>query len=671
MRNHPVSRGRGVVGLGVFWLVAAAALAGAQDPPVPNTPMPQTPVPQIPMPPTPVPRGLEAPLLRPDMFDSRAFLQRQLAQVDQLLRLGYASRANALLDEAAAAGAPESLLLPRRVGVAQAMDDHAAAAALCRRGLASDEQNAQLWRELSVSSAALGDVDSARIAADHFIALAPDPRTGFMLMIEQLQLHERHQAAIALLDSGRVALGDPGFLARERAASLLPLGRPAEAAREVAYDLRAIPFNLSLVRQQLLGEGMPPPPLPFVTALADEARGQPPEPTVAALAAGCYLRLGDAPAAIATVEPWFAQPAGAEVVLRDASALTRELPLLSASPELTATADYLLAVLPRLARGNVLPAQLGRRALDQLAMTCETALERGLLGADPAAAAARFSELLQLVAQAAPMSEHLYAAEILLAQHTRDQLRRPDAAASRLERLLLNLDLPLEGVALARLTLGECYLAAGDTARGRTVLTQLGRDGNFPEAAGHAHFDLARLDLAQGHFTTARDRFAAVALENPAAPYANDALSLGLIVAEELQNPSGGESLLSLYSESVALAVAARPDEQRAALERYVDRASLQLDLEAPQPLLEHARFELAALYVAGGMREAALAQLDRIVQDQPAGRYPADALAERGRILADAGDVAGAREAYERLLVQYPDYLFADEVRERVRSLP
>ena len=40
------------------------------------------------------------------------------------------------------------------------------------------------------------------------------------------------------------------------------------------------------------------------------------------------------------------------------------------------------------------------------------------------------------------------------------------------------------------------------------------------------------LDLAEGHFATARDRFAVVAMDNPAAAYANDALDLGLAIAD-------------------------------------------------------------------------------------------------------------------------------------------
>ena len=44
----------------------------------------------------------------------------------------------------------------------------------------------------------------------------------------------------------------------------------------------------------------------------------------------------------------------------------------------------------------------------------------------------------------------------------------------------------------------------------------------------------------------------------------------------------------------------------------------------------------------------------------------------ETGEILAeDRHDAAAARREYERLLTQYPDYLFATEIRLRLRELP
>lgn len=67
----------------------------------------------------------------------------------------------------------------------------------------------------------------------------------------------------------------------------------------------------------------------------------------------------------------------------------------------------------------------------------------------------------------------------------------------------------------------------------------------------------------------------------------------------------------------------------------------------------------------------AATAQCDTIVLNHPAGRYPAAALDMKGRMLADTGRYEAAREAWQRLLIQYPNHLFAADVRDRIRSLP
>jgi tetratricopeptide (TPR) repeat protein len=360
-------------------------------------------------------------------------------------------------------------------------------------------------------------------------------------------------------------------------------------------------------------------------------------------------------------------------VLQLCATLVREAPLTSDSAARGAMTGFLLTILERLGAPGALSPGFRPRALDLLAQSAEDALRAGLLAADPEAAARRFDRVLALVREGSPGSPHLYAAQILLARHTRDALHRPAEAAARLERMLTDLDLPLEGVALARLALGECYLAAGDTARGRVVLTQLARTPHTAQraAAGSAHWALARLDLAEGHYETARDRLAAVALENPLADYANDALALGLIVAEELENPAGGPEALGRYARSVLFQITAQPDSQGVALERYAATAMAAGDPASDARLLEQARYELARLYRTAGRSAEALAQCAAIVRDHPDGRYPAEALVLEGEIRLDRGDPTGARAAWERLLVQYPEYLFADDVRDRLRSRP
>ncbi len=294
-----------------------------------------------------------------------------------------------------------------------------------------------------------------------------------------------------------------------------------------------------------------------------------------------------------------------------------------------------------------------------------------VLGDDPQEAADRFAEYLKQVRRVNPQSKYLYSSQLKLASYTRDVLRQPAVAARRLESMLMDLDMPLPGVALVRLSLGECYLAAGDTTRGRIVLTRLGRDPKFRKAGGHAHYHLARLDLAQGNLVTARDRFAVVAMDNPAAPYANDALELGLAITEEMDNPSGGPDLMLRYSQSVNYDLVADPDRRVAALEQFITDALIMVDMEEPQHLLERARFELATAYGEQGRPDEAVALFKTIVLDHPRGRFPAESLMSASRLQQELGRDDLAKDTLQLLLSQYPDYLFIDDARDAVRSLP
>lgn len=601
----------------------------------------------------------------------------QLTQIDQLIRLGYHSRAHALLEDLVRFGVPEDEILRRRIQIAAGIGDHEQAADHCRQALARNPDDPGLWRELAAAEIALGDRAGARQSLQRFLDLTDEPRASLPVAVDLLQAGGACADAVALVDSARTVLRDPRFLSRARALCLLRLDEAAAAAREVEADLESSPLNLQILRRDLLGGAAPALPAGFVSALLELAAAPRARPELAILAANIALVDGRQSDALDLVEPRLAGPRAAAAtfatsVLQNAGTLARELTLLTGDAERQAVAGYLLAVLPRIVTQPTLAIHQRQRACDHLAETCLFALEHDLLADDPREAVTRFGQLLSLVVQHNPESAQLYAAQIQLARFTRDRLRDPLAAAARLEHLLLDLDLPLPGVALARLTLGESYLAARDSLRARQVLTRLGRDTEFRDPAGHAHFLLAKLDLAQGHFATARDRFAAVALDSPTAPYANDALGLGLLVADELQNPTGGLDLLARYARAVWWQLAAEPDSQRVALERYVDRAVRQVDQTARQPLLAHARLELAELHVAAGRFEPALAQLERIVLDLPHGRLAPRALARRGEILAGLRrDVPAARREYERLLIQYPEYLFADEVRLRLRSLP
>ncbi len=584
-------------------------------------------------------------------------LRRRLSELDRLLVLGSAARAAALLDELAQHSALSRELVTRRIELEQLRGDHAAAAALCRQAVAEQPLNPSLWRELASSLLALDQPDSARLALDRFLANSPNLRSSGLVSVEMLRAAGRPVVALGLIDSLRVVLREPRFQGLERAAVLLAVDRQEDAADEAHAELVSGPYNLALLRTALL-EG------PYKRGLGDRFRArllqsaQRPDGSAAALVLVANLMVveGQAAPAVALVAPLATRPDGALLLLQNAVVLMREraqdvvdAPATAAarssigspsSIEAQATIDYLLGTLDALSGAASGAPSLRVRAADLLAETCELALGRGLLGPDPRAAAVRFDEILARVRAVNPGSEFLYSSRIRLATYRRDVLGEAREAARGLERLATDMNLPTEGLAMVRLTLGECYLAAGDTARGRQVLTALGRDPGFRQAGGHAHYHLARLDLAEGHYATARDRFAVIALDNPAAPYANDALDLGLALAEELENPGGGPTILQWYAQGVYAELTSQPAARLAALERFVQEATARLDTSEPQHLLER-------------------------------GRFPGAALQMLGRLRLEDGRTDLAREAWERLLAQYPGFLFSDDVRDELRRLP
>lgn len=602
-------------------------------------------------------------------------LRRRLGELDRLLLLGSVARAEELLKELSQHSALQRELVTRRIDLARLRGDHAAAAALCREAVADQPLNPALWRELGGALLALDRPDSARLALDRFLALSPNLRSSGLVAVGMYRTAERPAIALAVIDSLRGVLHEPRYQGLDRATLLLAVDRQEEAAEEAQAELAVGPYNLPVLRTALLeGPYRPRRCERFVAALVAAGQRAGGSPAATMLAANLRLTEGDAAAALALAGPLADRPDGTLILLQNAVVLLRERQQdadgAPATPEAQATVDYLLGSLDRLCGTGAGAPSLRVRAADLLAETCELALGRGLLGADPRAAMTRFDALLSRVREVDPASEFLYSSRIKLAAYRRDVLGEAREAALGLEKLATDMNLSGEGLAMVRLTLGECYLAAGDTARGRQVLTVLGRDPEFHEAGGQAHYHLARLDLAEGNYATARDRFAVIALDNPAAPYANDALDLGLALAEELENPSGGPTILQWYAVSVYADLTTQPAARLTALERFVQEAATRVDLSEPQHLLERGRYELALALAAAGRRDEAIARLDDIVALHPRGRYPAPALQLKGRLELEAGRPGEAREAWQRLLAQYPDFLFGDDVRDDLRRL-
>ena len=598
-------------------------------------------------------------------------MQRRLLELDQMLSLRSVSKAQALITDLEQHRELAGELLSRRTRLAMLTGDFAGAIRIARQGLLTRPDDSALWRDLAGSLLALARPDSARLALDGYIAHSPEPRSAGKVAVD-LCLQTRHpQMASSLIDSLRSALGEPHFAALQKSQALLETGRKVAAAVEISASLRAQPYNLSLVRSRILqGQYDPDKDEDFLQALVGIADGPGAIAVEKILVANLLLVGGRAADAVDRVRPLIDSSSSGLTLLQNVNTLTRELDLLPHDRQYTATVDYLLDVLEGLTSSQRQSTMLRQRAADRLAEVCEPALQAGRLGDDPRAAVKRFKELLDQVRSVNPASDRLYSARIILARYVKDTLKEPLTAARSLEHLLLDTDLPTEGVALTRLSLGECYMAAGDTARGRTVLTQLARDPDFRGPAGFAHYHLARLDLAEGGYATARDRFAVVAMDNPGAPYANDALELGLAVAEEMENPSGGPEILGFYAPCVLYDLLDRPDKRLQALRAFVRETTRRVDLSEPQHLLERGMYELAGALSEADSSAAARRVLRTLYTEHPDSRYAAGAMDLEGKLLLREGRAEEARDVWTRVLVQYPDYLFLADVRDELKTL-
>ncbi|MBK6898937.1 MAG: hypothetical protein IPH09_06595 [bacterium] len=633
---------------GLAALVALAApgrspAAGAQDPPT-------------------VERLLRG---RPAAPEAQPWRSR-LLEVDHLIRLENFGRAATMLEEAEKLGAPRAETLPRWVALAVGTGDDERAADLCREGLRERPGQLRLLRALAGAEMARGRLPEARAALDELFAASPNRATSVADAVGLWRAHGHPAEALALCDSLRAAQGDARVFQRQRAACLLELDRVEDGVAEAAGELAANPLNLPLVRDELLD--LLPARSQRERAVAALAQLDRDAPAARLLRAELLLRLGRADAAAAATADLADDPAAAQVLLHAASILAKELPLETEAGTIRPVADWLLATLEKLAGSAAVPRGQQLKVLDLLAGVCEDVLVLDTPGPDRAEAARRLDAVLELVRARSPGSTRLYSARIRLAAYTRDVLGRPAEAAATLERLLVDLDLPLEGVALARLALGETYLAARDTARARTVLTRLGRSPQYRDAAGRAHYLLALLDFAQGGWETARDRLASVALDGSASDVANDALDLGLLIAEELMQPTGGPSRLAAYAPAVGAALVRDDAARLAALQAFVRDVAGDA---AEDRLLDRVRLELAETLLRAGDADGAASQCRLVSTAHPSGPLAPRALLREGAALVAAGRAQDGRAAWERLLLQYPDALEAEDARLELRSSP
>jgi TolA-binding protein len=228
---------------------------------------------------------------------------------------------------------------------------------------------------------------------------------------------------------------------------------------------------------------------------------------------------------------------------------------------------------------------------------------------------------------------------------------------------------------MARVQMALCLAATERYAEARTLLEQVAssdaaaptppqpsqmRNQPTPENIGRARarYHLAQLDLVEGEYDRARDGFAALAEAAPEDRLANDCLDLALTLSEASLEDS---TSLGRYAQYHQALLRRKPEEARAILEQFVAN-------QTASSLHALASFELGKGLVAAGKYEEALQQFAALVVTHPEHRLAPRALEASGDLQLDKlRRREEAMATYERILLEYPDDLFQDDVRKKL----
>lgn len=498
-----------------------------------------------------------------------------------------------------------------------------------------------------------------------------DPSDASLARLVANVLSQRglYAEAIEVYLAARQRLATPHEFAQNLGQLYARLRRPVEAAREYARAVVASPLNLSLMRGQILelSNRFPDQASRMLAAVDDVASDEPEVPQLGIVAAELLVRSGHDEEAWERVQPLLDDPELVQELLRMALAglADSRLPGADAGRVLDR-----LSLSARVARGLLgnpsLPGSLEPRVYDTLVRSLLGILENDAFRRlDPDLRQRRVDEVRETVLQMQREfagNRLTQTAVLRLAEVYAEGLRRPQDALALYRAITLDPNAPKEQMQIARLGLARCTVAVGDTARARELFEAIGQDMDFVEGQGRAQYHLGLLDFMGGDYATAADRFKAVAMEQPRADYTNDALELAVILAEEEMNGVADSTGLRLYGHTLYAKATFDDDQREALLSR--------LAAEGDSPVHQRARLELARELRKRGHLEEALLICDRLVGSAPDSRYAPSTLDLSAAIALELGRPEEARTRWERLLVDYGEYVMLDKVRDRLRAL-
>ncbi len=474
--------------------------------------------------------------------------------------------------------------------------------------------------------------------------------------------------ALAVLLQARKQSHDPNALAQQLGSTYLRMGKPVEAVGEYLRVILDTPMNVELMRAQILDvRDAHPKAAPAIRATCEKIYQEHPAVPELGLVLGELRQLdGESQAAWEVIEPLLDMNQLKSDLLQMALAGLAEsrLPASDSSSNLKRL-RLSQRILAGLLSKERLPRTLQPRAFDALTRTWIALLANSsfdeLSKADQKQILNGARTTLLTMMERFPNDKHTTDSLLRLARAYVELLHQPEDAIALYRRIQMNPNVNVDDMETARVGLGQAYMAAGDTTQARTLFETMGRDMNFVDGQGRAHFHLGQLDFMGGEFERAKDRLRAVAFEAPSASYTNDALDLALLLAEESMGDND-QAGLRRYGRALYFKTVGENDSLLTQLKILSEKKS---------PVLRaRAQLDLAQYWSDAGKTARALAQVDSLLSQAPDSRLAPRALELQGDLLLRQGKSSQARAAYARLLENYEDYIFIETVRDKIRGI-
>ncbi len=211
----------------------------------------------------------------------------------------------------------------------------------------------------------------------------------------------------------------------------------------------------------------------------------------------------------------------------------------------------------------------------------------------------------------------------------------------------------------AAISIPRAYLQMGDLSRSRQAYEALARTQHSPDVSEEISFNLALLDLFEHNYDSCSLALKKLMVDFTQGYYVNDAVQLSFVInqagdAQDLLDNFAGAILfqkMKLYDSTVA-------------------RLSSIADAEN-KALADIALFRLTEIVLKRGDSLGAVKYVERMEAEHAESYYLPYGLKIKADILLTKPESASlSKEIYRRLLENYPNYPFINEVREKLRKL-